>query len=270
MSEQQDNHASTHTGIIPITPEIMAGKTWSKIGSYWFAVNDTACELSLNEASKAAANLPMAFMRNDKGDFTLVSVQGFQPGENALVSADGQWHSNYVPSNYRLHPFILVQNDQEQLVLCFNNTHNQIQNNDSAEPFFTEEGELPPLIKQVFEALVERWNGLKQVQSIAKKLDELELITPWDITLQDNDDNVRVQGFFRIDEEKIAKLSADQLIELRDTGALALAYCQMISMNHLGYLLRMRAATNENTNSVSMSDLDLGASHDDSLNFDNL
>lgn len=267
MNDQSDNPSST---IIPIAPETLSGKTWSKVGSFLFAAKDTACELSLSEASKAAANLPMAFMRNDKGDFSLVSVQGFQPDENVLVSADGQWHSNYVPANYRFHPFVLVQNDDDQLVLCFNNAHNQIQDHDRAESFFSQDGELSPLIKQVFEALVERWNGLKQAQSIAKTLDNFGLITPWEMTLEVNGKGIRVQGFFRIDEGKIATLSADQLAELRDSGALALAYCQMISMNHLSYLQRMKAAIADSETSVSISDLNLSANDNDSLNFDNL
>lgn len=265
-----NSQAATAAGIVPIAPETMKGKTWSKIGSFWFAAADTACELSLSEASKAAANLPMAFMRNDKGDFTLVSVQGFQPQENVLVSADGQWHSNYVPANYRFHPFVLVQNEQDQLILCFNNSHNQIKEDSSAEPFFSDQNELSPLIKQVFDGLVERWNGLQQAQSIAKLLDELGLIVPWDITMEIQGEGVRVQGFYRINEQKIAELSADQLVNLRDKGGLALAYCQMISMNHLSYLKRMKAEMAGSENAAGITDLKLGASNDDSLNFDNL
>jgi hypothetical protein len=256
--------------IIPIAPETMAGKTWNKIGSYWFAAGDTACELSISEASKASANLPMAFMRNDNGDFTLVAVQGFQPQENVLVSAEGHWHSNYVPANYRFHPFTLAQNDKDQLVLCFNNSHNQLRDDNNGEGFFEDSGELAPLLGNVFKGLVDRWNGLKQAQSIAKQLNELDLIIPWDIQFPINDQGIRVQGFYRIDEEQIAQLSAEQLIKLRDCGGLALAYCQMISMNHLSYLQRLKAELSGSDQAVGLSDFNLGGSQDDGLNFDNL
>lgn len=270
MSDNSANSETPSAEIIPIAPETVSGKSWSKIGSYFFAASDTVCELSLSEVSKAAVNLPMAFMRNDTGKFTLVAVQGFQPQENVLVSAEGQWLSNYVPAHYRFHPFTLAQNDQEQLVLCINNAHQQIKDSTSDEAFFDENGELTPLLTNVFKGLVERWNGLKQAQSIAKQLDDLDLIVPWDINLQAGGQGIRVQGYYRIDEQKIAELSAEQLVKLRDCGGLALAYCQMLSMNHLSYLERLKEGSASSNNSVDMNDLNLGASNDDSLNFDNL
>jgi len=265
-----EDNAETTNPIIPIAPETLEGYTWSRTGNFWFSSGDTACELSLTEAAKAAVNLPLAFMRNTDGLYQLVSVQGFQAEENLLVSKEGRWLSNYIPAQYRFHPFLLVQNDKEQLVLCFNNLHHQLKKNTDNEPFFTEDKELMPIINQVFEGLVERWHGLKQAQSVAMKLDQLGLIKPWEIIIESKGNGIRVDGYFCVDEQKVAGLSASELVDLRDTGALALAYCQMISMNNLPYL---RSLQTDQTGEASQSDGEinfaLNAGDEGSLNFDN-
>lgn len=271
MTEEKGSQIEENNTIIPIAPETLSGYTWSKTGNFWFTANDTACELGLKEAAKAAVNLPLAFMRNADGLFQLVSVQGFQPQENLLVSKEGRWLSNYIPAQYRFHPFILVQNDKEQLVLCFNNFHKQLNSNSDGEPFFSEENELVPIINQVFEGLVERWHGLKQAESIAKKLDTLGLITPWDIMIESGGKGIRVEGYYSVDEQKFTELNAEDLCELRDTGALALAYCQMISMNNLNYLKNLKAEKmGETSKSDGEINFALESGNDQSLNFDNL
>jgi len=45
-----------------------------------------------------------------------------------------------------------------------------------------------------------------------------------------------VEGLFRIDEAALNQLPADAFMELRDSGALVLAYCQLLSMQHLPVL----------------------------------
>ena len=42
-----------------------------------------------------------------------------------------------------------------------------------------------------------------------------------------------VEGLYRIDEAAMNWLAAAVLMEVRDAGALALAYCQRLSMQHL-------------------------------------
>ncbi len=69
-----------------------------------------------------------------------------------------------------------------------------------------------------------------------------QLIQPWPIKLQTTAGEQAVEGLFRIDEAALNQLPAEALIELRNTGALLCAYCQLLSMQHLQTLGQLAAA----------------------------
>lgn len=274
QKEESSNQSTAETSIFPITLENMANRSWKKAENYLFANKDIICELALSEAPKAAVNLPIAFVQSEDKQYRLVMMQGFQNGENLLVSPAGRWVADFIPSHYRFHPFVLIESDQEKLVLCFNNAFSQLSQSNDAEVFFNEEEQLAPLVQQVFNGLVERWNGLKQSVSLVQQLNEFGLIVPWDISLKQGEAEVRVQGLFRADEAKLAKLSSTDLEALRDSGALTLAYCQMLSMNKLDFLLKLKTLRQEQDEALSSSEssgeLLFGNHSDTGLNFDNL
>jgi hypothetical protein len=81
---------------------------------------------------------------------------------------------------------------------------------------------------------------------ICDRLQAQGLIQPWPVKLQGADGGERtLEGLFRIDEAALNALPAEGLAELRDAGALSLAYCQLLSMQQLsllGELAQARAA----------------------------
>ena len=48
-----------------------------------------------------------------------------------------------------------------------------------------------------------------------------------------------LQGLFRVDEEKLNQLDGAALQELQQSGAMGVAYCQLLSMQHLLTLARL-------------------------------
>ena len=48
-----------------------------------------------------------------------------------------------------------------------------------------------------------------------------------------------INGLFQIDEAALNQLSADALLDVRNAGALPIAYCQLLSMQHLPLLGQM-------------------------------
>jgi len=67
-------------------------------------------------------------------------------------------------------------------------------------------------------------------------LQAAELIQPWPRNLQQGENTVPVEGFHRIDEAALNALPDEAFLALRKTGALPLAYAQLLSMNQLGKL----------------------------------
>jgi hypothetical protein len=63
-----------------------------------------------------------------------------------------------------------------------------------------------------------------------------KLVKPWPVKLKTESGETMVEGLHCIDETALNALPPDALLELRNTGALALAYCQLLSMQNLQLL----------------------------------
>ena len=114
-----------------------------------------------------------------------------------------------------------------------------------------------------------------------------ELIEPWPVTLANNETvesvgKKTVQGLYRINESVLNALNGDALAELRKSGALALAYAQLLSITQLQQLpkraqwqakLKAHAAQVKGTaaqRSGGSGLTELFSESDGSLNFDDL
>jgi len=273
-TEQQNNDSDPLTGLLPITHDQLKGYFWKRPDTYDFAAKDILSELSLKEVPLASVNFPITFVKNKNLTFHLAMLQGFVQGENLLVSREGKWLSHFVPSLYRYHPFVLMQNDQQSLMLYFNNALPLLTKDPDAEPFYRDENQPADLVQQAFNGLVERWQGVSQLLSLVQQLDDSKLIVPWDISIKRSENQVKVEGLYRIDESILSTLSADDLIKLRDSGALTLAYCQMLSMNNLHRLIQLDSERQNKPSppsaSVSEDTLVFGHETDAGLNFDNI
>lgn len=62
------------------------------------------------------------------------------------------------------------------------------------------------------------------------------------IAIKTEQGEAKTSGLFRVDEAALNAAPADDLVELRRTGALMMAYCQLFSSQHLAVLGRPAAA----------------------------
>ena len=73
-------------------------------------------------------------------------------------------------------------------------------------------------------------------------LKQHQLIKPWPIKLKTDAGDKDITGLFQIDEAALNLLSAEALLEIRNSGGLLLAYCQLLSMQHLSFLGQLAEA----------------------------
>lgn len=218
-----------------ISHEQHGKKRWLRHPNYKFASADAISPLVADELAAAVQNMPVAFVK--QGDsFILVAVQGLISGENLLVSLDGRWLANYTPIAYRYNPFLLLKNEQGNLVLCMDEASNLLTDQPEGEKFFEENGEPTQQIQDILNRLIQIENSRKYTQVVCDLLNRLNLIQPWPITLVTADGEKTVTGLFRVDEPALNSLTAEELLELRDCGALPVIYCQLLSMQHLNTL----------------------------------
>ncbi len=227
--------------IAAISRERHADKVWKRFVSYDFARPSSLAPLVAAEIPKAAMSMPLAFIRQGE-DHVPVALMGLEPGKNLLVAPDGRWLGRYVPSALRGYPFSLARTEGETLVLCIDEDSGLVSDGAEGEPFFDTEGQPAAGLSQVMDFLqqIERNRGATAIACAA--LAEQGLIRPWPITLKGETGERQIEGVLQIDEAALNQLSDDAFLNLRRAGALPLAYCQLLSMQHLAMLGELASA----------------------------
>lgn len=224
----------------PVTRQQHGILRWKRFASYAFAAQDAAVQVVASEVVRAMMAMPLAFMKESSG-FMLMAVQGLATGSNLFVAPDGRWLGGYIPSAYRGYPFRLANTPEGQQVLCFIEGSGLLSETEG-ELFFGEDDQPSQAVKDVLGFLTQVAQARQVTVGICALLDKHQLIQPWPIKARTDDGEREIEGFYRIDEAALNQLSAEALKELQQGGALPLAYCQLLSMQHLQKLGQLAQA----------------------------
>jgi hypothetical protein len=133
------------------------------------------------------------------------------------------------------------QTEAGEQVLCIDEDSGLV-TADAGERFFTEDGSPAAAALEVLNTInQDEQNRLATVVACAT-LQKHQLIRPWPITLQTESGERKVEGLFQVDETALNQLPPEALHEVRQSGALLLAYCQLLSMQHLSLLSQLNDA----------------------------
>lgn len=256
--------------IQPVTATQYAKQRWKRYTSYRFAAADAVCPLVVQELPKAMMVLPIGFIKVGK-QLMPAAVQGLQPGRNLFVGPDGKWLAGYTPAAYRGYPFVLANSEDGKQVLCIDEESGLVSESDG-ELFFDEEGKPAKALADVFDFLTQVARNRQLTQRICAVLEKHELIQPWPVKVKTEDDDQKIEGLYRIDEAALNRLEAEAFEEIRQSGALPMIYCQLLSMQHLPVLGRLAQARAREKAPVDTSALniveELFGEEDDILKFD--
>ena len=217
-----------------ITRERHGLQHWLKYDSYTFAAGDALCPLMAQELPKAVLSLPIGFIAEDD-QFMPVAVQGLTPGQNLLVTVDGRWRAAYIPAPYRGYPFRMALTEPGEQVLCIDEASGLLSGS-AGEPFFNEDGTPAQSVVEILNFFTQIEANRQLTRKICVVLQQHGLIQPWPITVQGEHGEQKVEGLFRIDEAALNVLTAESLAEVHNAGGLTVAYCQLLSMQHLSTL----------------------------------
>lgn len=207
---------------------------WRGPADYGFARHDNLCALVLQELPKAAMALPIGFVAQQE-QCVPVAIQGLQAGSNLYVAPDGRWLGGYIPAPYRSYPFRLARSEDGQQVLCIHADSGLVGPSDG-QPFFDDQGQLSPGTAQVLNFFQQLEANRQHTSAACALLQQHGLIQPWPVRLQTDAGTQELGGLLRIDEAALNQLCGAALEALQRGGALQLAYCQLLSMQHLASL----------------------------------
>lgn len=256
--------------IQPISLDTHKDKHFKTKSEYSFAAQEAVCPLAATEVPRATLSLPIAIMKAEDS-YILVALQGFLPGSNLLVGSNGQWLGGYLPSRYRAHPFLLLDSDDgSQRVLCIDETSQIYTSANEGVAFYTDDKPTEAL-KSTMEFLLELDKGLHLSSTICSQLKEYNLIQEWPIVLSSAKGERSIDGLFRLNEDALNQLPPEALKELQKSGALLIAYSQLLSMSHIHWLKDALLAKEKSSNIGNSHELDLEfLNNSEGLNFGGL
>ena len=238
-----------------ISRERHAALRWKRYSNYTFAAADSVVPLVAAELPKALMSLPIAFIEQGEA-YVPAAVLGLQPGNNVFVTADWRWVGQYIPSAFRSYPFRLAQTEDGQQVLCVDEDSGLVSEQPAGELFFADDGQPTQAVLDVLGFLTQIERSRVATAAACAALKKHGLIRPWAITLKTENGEQQITGLFQVDEAALNLLPGDALLELRQAGALPIAYCQLLSMQHLPLLGQLiEAQTKASAQALALSQL---------------
>lgn len=208
---------------------------------YTFAAQDSLIPAVADELSQLVPMAPLAFLPSESSHLLMV-ITSLLPGRNLFVApTTGQWMGAYVPAALRAWPFRMVQSaDGEAPVLCVQEDSGLLVPRGEGTDFFDDDGKPTQSIREIVDFLSQIERNRVMTQTAVDALNSVGLIQPWPLQTEKDGVTVPVNGLFRIDEAALNALEADVLKDLRDKGALAIAYAQLFSLNQLSVLEKLK------------------------------
>lgn len=187
----------------------------------------------MSEFRKLIVHYPITFSKNaETGQFMCSAVMGFEAGENLFWHHTG-WQGVYIPLQITRQPFFLGQDgagaNGDEIVLCINEDSPLI-SEDRGEALFDDCGNPSSYLQQQQQQLSQLFHGERQTAAFVAAVLELDLLTAMTLKIDFADQSsTAVNGLYTIDEDKLAKLSGDQLRQLQQAEHLAAIYAMIHS-----------------------------------------
>ncbi|GGP45987.1 peptidase [Shewanella algicola] len=209
----------------------------------WFSVTFP------QEFRSIQAHYPIFFHKDAAtGQFYSVALFGFAQNENLFLTDSG-WNASYVPLSVRRQPFLIGQQtvredgvERQQRVIHVDLDHPRVSQTEG-EALFLPYGGNTPLLDEVGEMLEIIHHGLIDSQRFIDALIEHELLESFTLDIElDNGKKHQMIGFYTINENTLATLSADTLATLHQQGYLQAIYMALASQSTVRDLLNLKNA----------------------------
>lgn len=199
-----------------------------------------ALALSYSEFAAAARDYPIVFASADNGaSFAPVIVLGLADGANLFVNSAGDWDpAVYLPAYVQRYPFCIAkvyrdgQPSGERLVCVAR---------DYVDPggvaLFDAEGRPTPHWQPIERLLAEYEADLDRTAEMCAALAKLGLFAPFTMDVQEGARRTtRLAGMYRLQEERLAALGAQELRTLVARGFMSRVYAHLHSLANFARL----------------------------------
>jgi hypothetical protein len=200
---------------------------------YAFVAQSNVVPLTVTEFSAAALSYPVVFFGDNKAP---VAIMGLRVGENLFVSPEGDFDTTaYLPAFVRRYPFVFANDTaQKRMVLCIDRGAPIVAEGGAAKLF--EDGKPTPFTDNAMQFCSTFEEERQRTEAFSKMLMELDLfeVREANYTVRQADGtpgpSQKLADYYAISEDKMRNLTPEQLVTLRDNGALGQIYAHLVSL----------------------------------------
>ncbi|MBK5935896.1 SapC family protein [Halorhodospira halophila] len=203
---------------------------WQRARGYQHAATRALVPITRRELPRAVGAFPLAFAYTGERP-VLHAVLGAEPKRSVFVDAKGRWRGPYVPAYLRAHPFYLAERDPDRHVVAVDESAEELGADAyTGEALFDETGTPTPALQRVIDFLGALARSRVQTDRACQALEEAGVLVEWPLSLNlGKEKPQRFGGLYRVNEPRLNALDAEGLQQLRDAGALGIAYAQLLS-----------------------------------------
>jgi hypothetical protein len=219
------------TKLVAITRDAHAQKVWQRPANYLFAAKEPLAPIVLAEVVHVSSWMPIALVEQ-AGRYVPMAMMCPMPGHNLFVGPDGEWLGGYVPSSLRSYPFRMVRaKGSEQMVLCIDEDSGLVRDADEkGENLFTADGKPTQSVTTMMEFLRQIEANRMAMDLAMASLAEAGVVEPWPLVVEVGGKKAAINDLHRVNESALDQVNDEVFLKLRKTGALRLAYAQLMSM----------------------------------------
>lgn len=188
---------------------------------------------------------PIVFAQDGNGGYDALALLGFEPGENLFLGPNG-WDAPTIPLTIERQPFMIGRSGEELSVHVDLDSPRVRDGGIEGEALFLTYGGTSEYLERINSVLRTIHDGLTASRAFVAALVELELIESFvlDVELDDGSQN-RLAGFYTINEDRLAKLTVEQLARLHDNGYLQAIYMAVASLAQFRGLIQRKNRAND-------------------------
>lgn len=196
--------------------------------------------LVASEYMYAANNFPVVFVKDGQtGGVKSVGLIGLDDGEN-LVFTQECINSTYIPIDIQRYPFYMAGDaGVGDIKLCVDMEAPAL-NGVEGDALFTAEGKVSSFLEGVQVRMTDLLEKEAATRAFIEDLLSLELLQPAQLTITVAGEKQGINGIYKVDEEKLASLSDQDVIAVHRKGYLPAIYAHLNSLGQIQKLIRLK------------------------------
>lgn len=209
--------------------------------------NINRCQVYASEITELQKEFPVLIYRDEAtGALQLHAILGLAKNENLFLTESG-WSTRFVPALLARGPFSIgySKNDNGEPTdpkICVD-MHDDRVNTTSGESVFLPMGGESQYLQYVKTALQTIETGAQYNRTLFTLITELDLLEPVTIQIKLSDDEqVNLNNYYSINQQKLSSLADDQLSRLNQYGILGLLFFILSSMGNFQRLIELKNA----------------------------